>query len=411
MIRRAGDLWSRHVAPGLRGFAPVVRRAATVLSIGTVLGWSVAALGAVSAIAAVILGWNEMLAIAIVCGVLLVIAVPFVLRSAAYRVSVELASARVVVGEPAVGRLIVANTAARRSPSTRVLLPVGTARPEFPVPPLDPDAEHDDLFTIPTQRRAVLTLGPVTSVRSDPIELLQRRVRWTEPTDLYVHPRVIPLDGDTTGILRDLEGLPTRDLADDDVSFHALREYVPGDDLRHVHWKSTARTGVTMIRQFEQTRRSHLVVALSTRADEYDSDDEFELAVSIAGSVGVSAIASGKTVSLLTPRRTVGPRSGTQLLDLLSGVESAEGDAGIGELGRTVATTAAGASVVIFVTGSQAAPVDMRAAAVRIPVTARALGLRAAETERLSRRVIGDLALASVPDLSSLRSAMRAVTA
>ena len=403
MIRRAVDLWSQRVVPTLR-------RLAVPLRIGTALGWSVAALAVASTVFAAVLGWAEMLAIAVVCAAVLVIAVPFVLRSATYRVTVELASSRVVVGEPAAGRLVVRNVAHRRSPSTRVQLPVGQARPEFAVPGLAPDAEHDELFTIPTQRRAVLTLGPVTSVRSDPLGLLQRRVTWSEPTELYVHPRVVPLDGDTTGILRD-EGLPTRDLADDDVSFHALREYVPGDDLRHVHWRSTARTGVTMIRQFEQTRRSHLVVALSTNDAEYASDDEFELAVSVAGSVGLSAIRDGKTVTFLTPRGALAVRTAGQLLDELAGVETDPADRRIGEVGRSVVSAAASASVVLFVTGSAAPPADIRAASLRVPPTVRPLCLRAAPDESLSRRALGDLAMVSVPDLPALRRGMRAVTA
>ena len=403
MIRSTASFRRTRVVPVLRGLLRPLR-------IGSAFGWIVAAVGTASAVLAVVFGWNEMLAVAVIAVIIIVSAVPFVLRSATYDVSVELASSRVVVGEPAVGRLVVRNAATRASPSTRVQLPVGTARPEFGVPRLAPSTEHDELFTIPTQRRAVLTLGPVTSVRSDPLDVLRRRVTWTEPTELFVHPRVLRLDGDTSGILRDLEGLPTRDLADDDVSFHALREYVPGDDRRHVHWRSTARTGTLMIRQFEQTRRSQLVVVLSTRADEYASDDEFELAVSIAGSVGLSAARDGKAVTLLTADRTLPVRSGTQLLDALSAVEAAA-RTGIADLGRSVASAVPAASVVLLVTGSAAAPADVRAASLRVPTTARALCLRAATAEQPSRRVLGDLVMASVPALAALRSALRAVTA
>ncbi|MEK8225714.1 DUF58 domain-containing protein [Oerskovia sp. M15] len=74
------------------------------------------------------------------------------------------------------------------------------------------------------------------------------------------------------------------------MSFHALRDYVPGDDRRHIHWKTTARTGQLMVRQFEETRRSHLAVILSTRSEDYGHADEFELAVSSCGSLGLQAI-------------------------------------------------------------------------------------------------------------------------
>ncbi|WP_226437896.1 DUF58 domain-containing protein, partial [Rhodococcus yananensis] len=291
---------------------------------------------------------------------------------------------------------MVRNTANRSAPGARIELPVGSARAEFRVPRLGAGEEHDELFTIPTQRRAVLILGPVTSIRTDPLGVLRREVRWTEPSELYVHPRVVRLASETTGLMRDLEGLPTRDLADDDVSFHALREYSPGDDLRHVHWKSTARTQNLMIRQFEQTRRSHLVIALSTNTDDYADEDEFELAVSIAGSIALTALRDGKAVSVLVPGETIAAATATRLLDGLSGIELAPSKTGIGGLGREVNVATPGASVVIFVTGALTAAADIRAAALRIPVTAVALCVRATAGERLSRRAIGDIVMVSV---------------
>src|SRR5690606_36459872 len=104
----------------------------------------------------------------------------------------------------------------------------------------------------------------------------------------------------TTGFIRDLEGNPTKQLADSDVSFHALREYATGDERRYIHWKSTAKTGTYMVRQFEETRRSHLVVALSLASVDYAGEDEFELAVSVAGSLGVRAIRDVRNVSVVT---------------------------------------------------------------------------------------------------------------
>ncbi len=106
------------------------------------------------------------------------------------------------------------------------------------------------------------------------------------------------LDGRPPGFVRDLEGLATRDLSNDDVSFHALREYVPGDDLRHVHWRSTARTGRLMIRQFEETRRSQFVIVVSTRPADYADDDEFEVGIAVAASLSRSAQVDGKEVTV-----------------------------------------------------------------------------------------------------------------
>ena len=116
---------------------------------------------------------------------------------------------------------------------------------------------------IPTGRRGVVPVGPVRTVRADPVGLVRRELIWADVAELFVHPRTIGIPSLSTGLIRDLEGKPTRDLSNNDVSFHALREYLPGDERRYIHWKSTARTGKYMVRQFEETRRSHLVVALS----------------------------------------------------------------------------------------------------------------------------------------------------
>lgn len=390
--------------------APVAGAIVRRVGVVSALGWWVVLAALIAAVVGVAFGWAELVAVAIVGALLFVVAIPFVLVRPSYDVRVELASPRVVVGERAIGRLVVRNAAARPSPATRIELPVGAARPEFRMPRLAPAAEHDDLFTIPTQRRAVLTVGPVTSVRSDPAGMLRRTVAWTDPTLLYVHPRTVALSSETTGILRDLEGLPTRDLADDDVSFHALREYAPGDDLRHVHWRSTARTQTLMIRQYEQTRRSHLVVALSTHLDDYADADEFELAVSVTGSIGVAALREGKALSVVTGLGLLAAPTTSSFLDGLSALAtSAKG--GLDPAARQLLVTAPSASVVVFVTG-QAAPLShLRSASLRVPTSIRAMGVRAATASPIARRAIGDLVFADVPTLDTLPRALRAVSA
>src|SRR5690606_32774393 len=114
--------------------------------------------------------------------------------------------------------------------------------------------------------------------------------RWTEPAELFVHPEVVALGGANAGLLRDLEGQATRDLSDSDLNFHALRDYVAGDDRRYIHWRTTARRGQLMVKQFEDTRRTLTSIALATAVSDYAHPDELELAVSVAASIAVQAI-------------------------------------------------------------------------------------------------------------------------
>ena len=135
-----------------------------------------------------------------------------------------------------------------------------------------------------------------------------------------MHPRTVRLQGAATGVLRDLEGQPTRDLSSNDVSFHALRGYVPGDDRRYVHWRTSARTGVLMVRQFEETRRTHLAVALAADPAEYATTDEFEVAVSVAASLGAQALREERPVSVCVGGRLLTGTTGRRLLDAFAGV-------------------------------------------------------------------------------------------
>lgn len=76
-----------------------------------------------------------------------------------------------------------------------------------------------------------------------------------------------------------------------------------------------------MVRQFEETRRSQVAILLSAHPAEYSSADEFELAVSVTGSIGLHALADGKTLTVLGPHRALARHTRNQLLDGLSGVE------------------------------------------------------------------------------------------
>ena len=181
--------------------------------------------------------------------VTLVCAIVFVLGRFKYDVVLDLAQARVTVGDRAVGRLDVRNASSRALLPSVMELPVGTGTAAFPVPRLRGGGTHEEIFTIPTRRRSVITVGPVKSVRADPLGLLRREMTWTDEQEVFVHPRVKNLTGSSTGFLKDLEGRVTNDITNSDVNFHALRDYVAGDDRRHIHWKTTARTGQLMVQR------------------------------------------------------------------------------------------------------------------------------------------------------------------
>jgi uncharacterized protein (DUF58 family) len=380
-----------------------------VLGVVSPLGWSVLLLTAAAWAAGTVLHWEEWAVVAVTASVALLAAVVFVLGRLRYEVTLDVASRRVVVGDRAVGRLLV------RNGSSRVMLPavmelqVGQGMASFPVPRLRPDAEHEEIFAVPTHRRAVIPLGPVRSVRADPLGLLRRELQWTEPEELFVHPRTTPLSGSSTGLLHDLEGRVTPDISDSDVSFHALRDYVPGDDRRHIHWKSTARTGQLMVRQFEETRRSRLAVILSTRTDDYADPDEFELAVSVCGSLGLQAIREDGGLAVMVQAGRVRGDHRTRLLDDLTRLELSPARTSLADVARAASVSATDASVVAVLVGSTVTPTDLRAAAVRLPVDARLVALRCTPGASVSRGRVADMQVLTLGELADLPHALRRI--
>ena len=390
----------------------------------TPLGWT--ALGAAVGLYLLAFwgGWTEFAIAGTALLATLPTALVFAIGRSSYRVEIDLRTRRVVVGEPASGRILVSSTAARPMRASRLELPIGDGVGRLTIPPLKPGAQHEDLFVVPTHRRAVIAVGPARSVRGDAFGLVRREVRWTEPQLLYVHPRTTSLSGAVAGFFKDLEGRPTDDLSNDDVSFHALRGYVPGDDRRYIHWRTSARSGALMVRQFEETRRSHVALALSTEAADYAGPDEFELAVEAGASVVVQAakesreltvVAGGSPVTGGTARRTLDRLAGLQIDETGSrganGPTRPPGDVGIVATARRVAELAPDVSIVFQLCGSRPTPAQIRQAGAALPLGVRVVAVRAAPGTAPSVRSIAGAAVINVGSLDKLPSTLRKVRA
>lgn len=387
------------------------RHIARVAAVVRPLGWVALALAAVLWFAAVAYGWSEAMVAAAVVTAALALSIPFLFGRTAYGVDLDLTRTRVVVGERAVGALTLTNGTGRALLPSEVVLPVGAGRGVFDVPRLAAGESHEELFAIPTTARGVLAVGPVSVLRGDPLGLFERTHDRRQAVELFVHPRTTALDGLSLGQMRDLEGLPVQQLERDDVSFHALREYQPGDDLRHVHWKSTARTGDVMVRQYEQTRRSHFVVGLSGHPDDYRAEDEFELAISIAGSVGLRALRDSRVLDARTQHGALRADSGRRFLDALAALEPTRPrDGGVVALAGAMAVGAPQAAVAVLVCGSTVDAAELRLACSRLPYGVRVLAIVAdVRADAPSLRRVGEADVVTVGALDQLGRAVRKV--
>lgn len=398
----------------------VIATTARVLgAVITALGWSMVAVTVLALAAGYVLGWTEAVVAGWAAAALLAIASLYLVGRIAYDVGLSLPTNRVVVGDRAPGEVLVRNPTRRRLPGVRVEVPVGAGLAEFAAPALQSGEEHSDVFVVPTSRRGIVPIGPVRTVRADPIGLLRREMVWADSLDLFVHPRIIAIPSMSTGFVRDLEGAPTRDLTASDVAFHALREYMPGDERRNIHWKSTAKTGSYMVRQFEETRRSHLLVALSLSEADYASDEEFELAVSATGSLGVRAMLDSRTVSVVasaeTPEfakrvvfsaRRLSTIGRGRLLDDLAGVELAEAALRLPELAQVASEDAAGTSIVFLVCGSTVTATQLRSAAAHFPLGVDVVAIVCDEGAVPTLRRVADLSVLTIGYLEDLQRSL-----
>lgn len=280
----------------------------TLLGGLTTRGRSFLAAGAAAAVCSYLLGQPDLLRVGLLLAALpLVCAV--VLYRTRYRVagSRRLSPSRVPAMAEARVHLRVDNVS--RVPTGLLMLQdqvpyVLGPRPRFVLDRVEPGGHREVSYRVRSDLRGKYPLGPLQLRLTDPFGLCELTRSFSAYDTLTVVPPVVPLApvrlvGDSTGY----GDSRTRSLAlagEDDV---IPRGYRHGDDLRRVHWRSTARYGELMVRREEQPRRARCTVLLDTRGFAHAGtgpDSTFEWAVSGAASVAVHLLERGYGVRLLT---------------------------------------------------------------------------------------------------------------
>ena len=283
--------------------------------------------------------WREWSGIAAALAVLLVAAAAMALGRSSAAVEFDLPRTRFVVGDPGSATMQVRNTPHRRMLPLRMELEVGGEPLTVPVPTLRGGATHLVSVLLPTDRRAVVEIGPLRAVRGDVFGLIRRIVQWPVRRQVFVHPRTVRPTSALPGFVRDLDGEESTKRTASDLSFHTLREYVPGDDRRFIHWKSTARSGTLQVREFLQTHRSLVAVVLSGSSADYHwetadgettrtahergADDEFEVAVSCAASIVAELVRQRREVVTSAAGAVIAGATADGVLDQFSAVDAA----------------------------------------------------------------------------------------
>nr|WP_230416177.1 DUF58 domain-containing protein [Micromonospora tarapacensis] len=265
---------------------------------------------------------------------------------------------RVARGEPATMTLTVRN--AGRLPAASLLATDRCGDRVVPVPVLRLRAGADTTarYEVPTSRRGVVPVGPLRVTRRDPLGLLVLARSYGGSVPVWVHPRIHPLSAVPTGAGRSLDGRVDA-VPHGSITFDSLREYVVGDELRRVHWRTSARVGELMVRENVDTSLPRIVVLVDNRVAAHPERvagvaESFESACEAAASVVTAAVRDDLPVVLVfvasdpaaEPAGPAGPGRGGAVAQPGGGGSTGGGGAtdrhAVGPLDRLAAVSLAG---------------------------------------------------------------------
>ncbi|WP_448629646.1 DUF58 domain-containing protein [Cellulomonas soli] len=149
-------------------------------------------------------------------------------------------------------------------------------------------------YTVQAGRRGRWPLGPLVVTRHDPFGVARSSATLGGSAEVEVWPRVVPLPAPSSVLVGEPErvALGARTPSTDDAS---LREYHEGDDLRRVHWRSSARRGSLMVRSDERAGMRPVSVLLDLPA----RSEDLEWTISLAASMALAMLEGGHPVRLV----------------------------------------------------------------------------------------------------------------
>ena len=284
----------------------------------TTRGRSFVAAGVAAAVCSYVLGQSDLLRVGLLLAVLPLVCVAVLYRTR-YRVagSRRLSPSRVPAGSEARVHLRMDNVS--RLPTGLLMLQdhvpyVLGPRPRFVLDRVEAGGRREVSYRVRSDLRGRYPLGPLQLRLSDPFGMCELTRSFSAYDTLTVIPRTEPLPsvrlaGEASGY-GDGRQRSLSLAGEDDV---IPRGYRHGDDLRRVHWRSTARYGELMVRREEQPQRARCTVLLDTRRIAYQGagpDSAFEWAVSGAASALVHMLERGFAVRLLTDTGSSVPGEG-----------------------------------------------------------------------------------------------------
>ena len=392
-------------APGPTWIRRILARTVSPLRFLTPLGRSVALLGAATTGIALWLNWQEFVQLGVVALGLVAIGALWQVLPGTPTAELALRPPRLVEGGTTATATLHVQAGAAPMLFPKLTLPVGGSDLHLRLPFLAPYAHHTETIALPPVPRGVHLVGPVTHEKTDPVGIVSRRFATGNAVELFVAPRVSELSVFAGGLTNDLDGATSQQLSMSDLAFHALREYVPGDDLRHVHWRSSAKAGELLVRQYHETRRGHVTILVDDARSSYPVPADFELAVSVAASIALRAVRDDFDTSLRCGPHLARGRNAAAMTDIACRFVLTRDDDYLLRSAEE-ADAGTGTGLVVQVSGAARAPVELDAAARRFDQGADWLVVRCDSAGEPRVQDSSRVREMTVPDLSRLRELM-----
>ncbi|MDQ6838802.1 MAG: DUF58 domain-containing protein, partial [Actinomycetota bacterium] len=322
-------------------------------------GWALGVITVALVVAGVLFGIEELFAVAAATLILIISCALWVWRRPwSLRSARQVTPSRVPAGAHAGVELGIRNISDRRSPVVAVRYSFGgRLHGSFALAPMHPGETARASHRLPTTERGVFTIGPLLLEIADPFGLVSATRRGAESSILTVYPRIVSLQPPRRSLGADPHAPDAMSvIVHHGSDFYAVREYRTGDDLRRVHWPSTARLDELMVRQEETPSQGRLSVAVDLRPATW-AGGGLETALSAAASVADAALADGLVVRLITTagvstRFASGSAQRVIILDALADVDLGASDLGTGALARLV-DARSGEAVVVVTSSSE----------------------------------------------------------
>lgn len=205
----------------------------------------------------------------------------------------------------------------------------GASVEERPLPDLPPGQAVTVAMELLPQRRGRLRFAELCFCRPDPFGLFRTLHHIALPQSCCVLPRRYPVSPLPIGGSRAYQrgGVALANHVGESEEFTALREYRPGDSVRHVHWRSSAKLGRWVVKEYQDEYFTRRALVLDTFCPAARTAD-FEAAVSVAASLVLAAPEREALLDLMFVEREAhcftagrGLDHAASLLEILAGVQ------------------------------------------------------------------------------------------